>query len=95
MVERLRGRALMEQKARVRLLRPLCPHCEALNITTAGVELDHRIALVNGGTNEDDNMDLLCVKHHKIKTAEDLGYAPRGCDARGLPTDPRHPWNGS
>lgn len=82
----------MEQKERVRLLRPLCPRCEAEGRVEAGVEFDHRIALVNGGTNEDDNMDLLCSPHHREKTNEDMGFLPRGCDAKGNPIDPRHPW---
>jgi 5-methylcytosine-specific restriction endonuclease McrA len=92
MVERLRGRRLLAQKDRVRLLRPLCPMCSAEGRVVAGVELDHRVALVNGGSNEDENMDLLCVPHHRLKTAEDMNFAPRGCNVRGDPTDPRHPW---
>lgn len=83
----------MAQKARVRRQRPLCWMCEEVDRVRLGVELDHKVALTNGGTNEDENMGLLCIDCHKAKTAVDLGYQPRGCDVRGDPTDPRHHWN--
>lgn len=34
-------------------------------------ELDHVIALALGGSEEDRNLRLLCVEHHKAKTVND------------------------
>jgi 5-methylcytosine-specific restriction protein A len=38
-------------------------------------DLDHRIALENGGTNDPDNMQVLCEVCHAKKTGEDHGTA--------------------
>ena len=37
----------------------------------AGLEVDHAIALGLGGRDRDDNLQALCVGHHKVKTARD------------------------
>ena len=39
--------------------------------STKNVEVDHKIALMNGGNNELDNLALLCDECHKDKTALD------------------------
>lgn len=41
---------------------------------TAATTPDHIIALANGGTDTDDNIQCLCDAHHEAKTARDLGY---------------------
>lgn len=54
----------------------LCSNCTALNQDALGREgylqkslhLDHVVALVDGGSNEDDNLQLLCGFCHKRKT---------------------------
>jgi hypothetical protein len=40
---------------------------------TVAIELDHIIALTNGGTNADENYQGLCEDCHRIKTLADLG----------------------
>lgn len=89
---RLRGGRWGRTRARIEALRPLCPHCTALGFTRAGVELDHIVALHNGGSNDDGNLQLLCEPHHKAKTAIDMGHKAKGCNEHGEPTDPRHSW---
>jgi 5-methylcytosine-specific restriction protein A len=42
-----------------------------------------------------DGLQSMCERCHNRKTrCEQLGTAPaiKGCDARGYPLDPRHPW---
>lgn len=76
--ERLRGRALQRQRERVWLRdKGLCARCGGMTVFPSGFELDHRVALANEGTNDDDNMQLLHFECHEAKTAEDLGYTPR------------------
>ena len=91
-IKRLRGRAWQEARERIRHMRPLCPACEARGRITAGRELDHRLPLFMGGTNDDSNLDLLCVPCHRAKTLRERGLEQRGNDVNGWPTAPGHHW---
>jgi len=92
--ERQRGRALQRIRRRWFALHPLCVLCKAEGRVRLATELDHIIAIVNGGADDDSNRQGLCFDHHATKTRRDLGWRPAGgCDANGLPTDPDHPWN--
>ena len=71
---------------------PLCRMCKAAGVITAATDVDH----VSGdpSDNTPDNLQPLCHECHSRKTAQDHGAAVRwGCDAQGLPIDPKHPWN--
>lgn len=46
-------------------------------VVTAAAELDHVVALRNGGADEWANYQGLCVPCHKAKTSRDMGYTPR------------------
>lgn len=49
-----------------------CPHLQA--DAYAGVkchEVDHVVPLADGGTNEDGNLQLLCVECHRRKTTRE------------------------
>lgn len=46
--------------------------CEASDCDNAGKEIDHIIPQACGGSNEPENLQLLCRHHHQKKTADDL-----------------------
>ena len=46
-----------------------CEICCA--ILTANYEIDHKVALYMGGTNENDNLQSLCSECHRTKTREE------------------------
>jgi 5-methylcytosine-specific restriction endonuclease McrA len=54
--------------------------CQAKGKVTIAVEVDHIIALTNGGVedaNDDSNRQGLCIPCHIEKTNIDLGYTPK------------------
>lgn len=85
---RIRGRALQKLRARLLADSPLCVLCRKQGRVTPATEIDHVVALTNGGGNEDENLQCLCSECHELKTLEDLGQKPRqafGVD--GWPTN--------
>ena len=98
--KRITGRRLQRIRSLWFARFPLCVHCLERGIVNAATQLDHIVALVNGGKDfdEDDeqNRQGLCDSCHEAKTDEDLGHRLiTDNDASGMPTDPRHPWNQS
>ena len=92
--KRLRGRALQARRLRVWAKDPHCTDCRALVQHPDGYELDHVVALVNGGDDTDENCAVRCHGCHERKTLKDLGHREvTEIGADGLPTDPAHPWN--
>ena len=73
--KRTTGRALQRKRARHFRLHPLCVRCQALGRVRVATELDHIVALINGGK-DDGEVQGLCAECHKAKTAEDLGHRP-------------------
>jgi len=49
----------------------LCRHCKG-PLAVQPFEVDHRIALALGGTNDRKNLEAICVPCHKAKTARDV-----------------------
>lgn len=90
---RLRGRRLQEIRAEWFRLHPLCAECErAGRKARLAVELDHIVALENGGPDFDvdggTNRQGLCKPCHAAKTAIDLGHRPaRRIGADGFPVE--------
>jgi 5-methylcytosine-specific restriction protein A len=76
--ERPRGRILQRIRGRIMQDQPLCKMCEDKGLVTIGVEMDHIEPLFKGGSNDDSNLQMLCVECHRQKTATDLGirYKP-------------------
>ena len=89
---RLRGNAGVAQRKRIRDRdKYVCQHC---NIAVRTGEIDHIIPLELGGTNDDNNLHLLCSPCHLKKTAKDRGYKlSTGSTVDGMPTNPEHHWN--
>jgi 5-methylcytosine-specific restriction protein A len=46
--------------------------CEMVIFPGDKWETDHLVALINGGENREANLRTLLVKHHKLKTAQDV-----------------------
>lgn len=75
--KRITGRKLQALRLRIWSADPYCAMCGKLTDYPGGFELDHRVALTNGGTNEDSNLQVLDHACHEIKTAADIGYKVR------------------
>jgi 5-methylcytosine-specific restriction endonuclease McrA len=78
-VPRTAGRALQERNARLMRRNPFCSEClkKGLQILTA--EFDHITPLADGGSDEDENIQGLCLACHREKSAQE--QATRyGCD---------------
>lgn len=93
-VNRVRGRRLQRIRNAILSVNPLCAECQRVGRITPAAEVDHIIALTNGGTDTKDNLQGLCSECHRLKTADDLGNTRRsGVGVDGIPTDPMHHWN--
>lgn len=96
--QRIEPRKWARIRAMVLSHHPLCAHCLAKGRLTPAVEVDHIVALANGGTHDRANLQSLCSACHIIKTKQDvallrLNTAVPGVDENGWPIDPQHPWN--
>jgi len=77
---RITGRALQTLRFRIWVDNPCCAMCGRVVVYPNGFDLDHIVALDNGGSNDDSNYQVLCNGPdgcHALKTAADLGYKPR------------------
>jgi 5-methylcytosine-specific restriction protein A len=70
---------------------PLCEVCSTDDRPVVATEVDHKVALINGGADFDEDpcqAQALCKRCHKDKTDRDLGHKPRlAIGADGWPTD--------
>ena len=71
-VERKRGSAGVKDRSRIKERDcGLCVLCREQGKVSAGTVVDHRIPLWNGGSDEDDNKQTLCIPCHDQKTAQE------------------------
>jgi len=75
MTDRLRGAAGVQRRAKWLRLHPLCVHCLARRKVSEAKRVDHIVALVNGGPDDESNLQSLCIPCHDRKTREDLGQS--------------------
>ena len=73
--KRITGRALQARRLRIWSENPYCVDCGALTGYPGGFELDHIVALVNGGQDVDSNCAVRCLACHAVKTAMDMQQA--------------------
>jgi len=67
--ERGYGSAWVKIRDRIRTRdNHLCQECLRSGIITQGKQVDHILNKARGGTDDDSNLELLCIKCHKIKT---------------------------
>jgi 5-methylcytosine-specific restriction protein A len=80
---RITGRRGVEQRDRIRTrANGCCEACAKDGVIRLGCEVDHIVALEDGGSNDDDNLQLLCYDCHLAKT-----HGPRGCTLSGDPIE--------
>ena len=58
-------------RARHLAVEPLCRECKKQGYVMPAKVVDHIIPLRQGGTNEEKNLQSLCVQHHNQKTGAD------------------------
>ena len=73
----LRGRALQTRRLRLWAIDPNCKACGTLTNYPDGFQLDHKVPLFKGGADEDENLQVLCIKCHDAKTMKDTGKCER------------------
>lgn len=45
--------------------------CKVCDLTTNQLEVDHIVNLAQGGSDDDDNLQAICIPCHKAKTARE------------------------
>lgn len=75
--QRMAGRALQARRLRLWAADPHCVDCQELTSYPHGFELDHEVALVNGGKDTDENCRVRCLACHEAKTKRDMAEAGR------------------
>lgn len=71
---RITGYAWMKIREQVLRLEPICYICKAKGKITLATEVDHVVALINGGSNELSNLRGICTSDHVAKTRKDMGW---------------------
>jgi 5-methylcytosine-specific restriction endonuclease McrA len=78
---RISGRRLQQIRERVLRADPLCVECRLQGRVTLATQVDHIVALVNGGNDDphdDSNRQGLCEDCHSTKTVRDVAEAKGG-----------------
>lgn len=79
MIQRKRGSAGVKDRAKIKERDcGLCQECRRRGRVTIGKVVDHIKPLWDGGSDEDDNKELLCDPCHDHKTAGEAAQRARG-----------------
>jgi 5-methylcytosine-specific restriction protein A len=77
--QRKRGSAGVKDRNRIRERDcGLCQECLRQGITRLGTQVDHTIPLWDGGSDTDDNKQLLCDPCHDVKTKREAAERAAG-----------------
>lgn len=74
--KRVTGRKLQAMRERLFKLDPLCAECRRQGRVTLATQRDHIKPLAEGGADDDDNVQGLCIGCHDAKS---LSERLRGC----------------
>jgi 5-methylcytosine-specific restriction protein A len=78
-VQRKRGYAGVIDRSRIRARdMGLCQECVRQGTPGPGWLVDHIVALWEGGSDEDENKQTLCKRHHDEKSAEEAARRASG-----------------
>jgi 5-methylcytosine-specific restriction enzyme A len=55
----------------------LCQPCQRNGVLTQAQQVDHIMPKSKGGTDDESNLQAICVACHDTKTAKDMGQAER------------------
>lgn len=78
-VERKRGSAGVKDRNRIRERDcGLCQACDAQGRVSLGTEVDHKVPLWAGGSDDESNKWLLCTPCHEAKTAAEAAQRAAG-----------------
>lgn len=74
-----RGYGPVWRRVRLAHLRrePLCRFCSEFGVTTPATEVDHIVALADGGTHAASNLRSACHSCHSARTARDQAFGRR------------------
>ena len=81
-----RGYGTAWQKIRVFVLKRdsgLCQPCLKIGRVTQAKQVDHIIQKYDGGTDDESNLQSICVDCHKIKTAREAAHGRGGSKVQG------------
>lgn len=70
-VKRITGRVLQSRNRRLLAREPLCRACVEQCKVTAAVQVDHIVPLHLGGSEDESNLQGLCLKCHDAKSAKE------------------------
>lgn len=85
--QRMTGSRLQARRYRLWLAAPVCVACGQVVSYPSGFELDHKVALFQGGADTDDNCQILCVRFDVVEGRQvKVGCHAEKTQADGAPT---------
>jgi 5-methylcytosine-specific restriction enzyme A len=83
-VKRLRGYGLQKRNRRIFKAEPLCRPCKAKGKVRLAEEVDHILALMNGGTEDESNLQPVCKECNELKGIAERGDNAKSRELKGL-----------